>query len=81
MQIENHPWIEQLARELAEPRLSVGVVAKPVWAPELIGGVARCQRAEFIALGTAGRSEASIVRASPIVRQIVRATPCPVLTV
>jgi nucleotide-binding universal stress UspA family protein len=81
MQIERHPWIERLARELAEPRLIVDAITQPVWAPDLIGGVARCQAADFIALGSGWRSEAAKARASQIVRHVVRATPCPLLTV
>jgi hypothetical protein len=81
MRIERHPWIERLASEVAEPRLIVDVITQPVWAPDLIGGVARCQAAHFIALGCAWRSEAEKVHASRIVRHVVRATPCPLLTV
>jgi hypothetical protein len=81
MRIEQHPWIERLASEVAEPRLIVDVITQPVWAPHLIGGVARCQKAHFIALGSAWRSEAEKVRASRIVRHVVRAIPCPLLTV
>jgi universal stress protein family protein len=79
--MERHPWIEQLAMELVGPRLIVDVTTQPVWAPELIGGVARCHAAHFIALGSEWRSEAAKLRASRIVRHVVRATPCPLLTV
>jgi nucleotide-binding universal stress UspA family protein len=82
MQIERHPWIERLARELAEPRLIVDAITQPVWAPDLIGGVARCQAADFIALGCRWRSEAAkAAPVSQIIRHVVRATPCPLLTV
>lgn len=79
--MERHPWIEQLAMELVGPRLIVDVTTQPVWAPDLIGGVARCHAADFIALGSGWRSEAAKARASRIVRHVVRATPCPLLTV
>jgi nucleotide-binding universal stress UspA family protein len=81
MQIERHPWIEDLVRELADPRLIVDAITQPVWAPDLIGGVARCQAADFIALGSGWRSESATIRASSVIRHVVRATPCPVLTV
>ncbi len=81
MQLENHPWIEQLARELAGPELLVSPIVQPIWAPELIGGVARCQEAHFIALGSRWCSEAKEARASNLVRRVVRSTPCPMLTV
>jgi hypothetical protein len=81
MQIERHPWLVQLARDLAEPRLIVDAIAQPVWAPVLIGGVARCHAANFIALGSSWRSEAAKASSSRIARRIVIATPCPLLTV
>ena len=81
MEIERHPWLEQLAHDLTEPRLIVDAIAQPVWAPDLIGGVARCQAADFIALGCGWRSEAAKAPASRIVRHVVRATPRPLLTV
>lgn len=81
MQMERHPWIEQLAMELVAPGLIVDATTQPVWAPDLIGGVARCHAADFIALGSEWRSEAAKARASQIVRHVVRATPCPLLTV
>jgi nucleotide-binding universal stress UspA family protein len=81
MKIEQHPWIERLAGELADERLLVESIVKPTWAPELIGAMARCRDADFIALGSAWQPEHSPLRASPVVRKLVRATPCPILTV
>ena len=81
MQIERHRWIERLARELADPALIVEVVIRPVWAPDLIGGMARCRDADFTALGSGWRTEGSEIRASRLVRCLVRATPCPMLIV
>jgi hypothetical protein len=80
MTIERHPWIERLARELTESRVIVEVAVLPVFAPELIGGVARRCHADFIALGSGWRSESTAASASPIVRQVVRASSCPILT-
>src|SRR5262249_10361036 len=57
MQIARHPWIERLASELAGPELLVAPIVEPTFAPELIGGVARCQSVDFIALGSRWRSE------------------------
>jgi len=81
MTLERHPWLERLARELAESGVIVEVAALPVFAPELIGGVARRCGADFVALGSAWRSEAAEARASRLVRQVVRSTTCPMLTV
>jgi hypothetical protein len=81
MEIDRHPWLAQLAQELADPHLIVDAIAQPVFAPDLIGGVARCQAADFIALGSGWRSEAATACAGPIVRRVVRAIPCPLLTV
>ena len=78
---ERHPWLERLARELADPRLVVEVTLRPVFAPELIGGVARCARADFIALGSGWLSEAAEARASRLVRHVVRTASCPILSV
>lgn len=81
MQIERHPWLERLSRELVDPERIVEVVLRPVWAPELIEGMARCRSADFTALGSGWRSEGSELRASPLVRSVVRSTPCPMLIV
>src|SRR6185503_20619611 len=61
---EKYPWLQRLAGELAEPRLVVEVIVAPVFAPELIGGVARCADADFIALGSGWLSESAEARAS-----------------
>jgi hypothetical protein len=78
---ERHPWLQRLARELADPHLLVEVSLRPVFAPELIGGVARCARADFIALGSGWLSEAADARASRLVRHVVRTASCPILSV
>jgi nucleotide-binding universal stress UspA family protein len=81
MEIERHGWIMQLANELAKGRLIVEVVVRPIWAPELIGGIARCRNADFTALGSRWRTEGSEIHPSRLVRRVVRATPCPMLVV
>jgi hypothetical protein len=43
--------------------------------------MARCRDADFTALGSGWRTEGAALRASPLVRRVVRATPCPMLTV
>jgi hypothetical protein len=81
MQIERHPWLERLAGELADEHLAVEAIVRPVWAPELIGAAARCAEADFIALGSGWQTETAEVRPPRIMRCVVRATPCPMLTV
>jgi nucleotide-binding universal stress UspA family protein len=81
MQLERHPWLSRLASELAEPGMLVDPIVRPVFAPELIGGLARCRGANFIALGSSWRSEGVAVQTSWLVRQVVRSTPCPTLVV
>jgi nucleotide-binding universal stress UspA family protein len=81
MQIERHRWIDDLAHDLADSDLIVEVIVRPIWAPDLIGGMVRCRDADFIALGRGWRSEGSEIRASRLVRCVVRATPCPMLIV
>jgi len=78
---ERHPWLERLARELADPKLVVEVTIAPIFASELIGGVARRCDADFIALGSGWLSESAEARASRLARQVVRTTPCPILSV
>ena len=81
MEPGRHPWLERLASELCDSRLVVETTVAPVFAPELIGGVARCAGADFVALGSGWLSEAAELRASRLVRQVVRATSCPILSV
>jgi nucleotide-binding universal stress UspA family protein len=81
MTLERHPWLERLAHELADPRLVVEVIVAPVFAAELLGGVARCCDADFIALGSGWLSEAAEARASRLVRQVLRTSTCPILSV
>ena len=81
MTLERHPWLDRLAGELADPRLAVDVVVAPVFAAELIGGVARRCDAHFIALGSGWLSEAAEARASRLVRQVLRTSTCPILSV
>jgi len=81
MTLEQHPWLERLASELSNPRLVVDVIVAPIHAPELIGGVVRRCSADFVALGSGWLSEAAEVRASRLLRQVVRTTPCPILSV
>jgi nucleotide-binding universal stress UspA family protein len=78
---DRHPWLERMARELDVPHRVVEVVVRPVFAPELIGGIARCTGADFVALGSGWLSESAEVRASRLVRQVLRATSCPILSV
>lgn len=78
---DQHAWLERLASELTGPKLCVDVIAAPVHAPELIGGVARCCDADFIALGSGWLSEAAEVRASRLARQVLRGATCPILSV
>jgi nucleotide-binding universal stress UspA family protein len=81
MTLERHPWLERLAGELAAPDLVVEFAVRPVFAPELIGGVARRVDADFVALGSGWRSETVKPIASRLVRQVVRNVCCPMLTV
>ena len=81
MALERHAWLERLAGELADSHLFVEFAVHPVFAPELIGGVARRVGADFVALGSGWRSEAAEPSASRLVRQVVRSVPCPMLTV
>ena len=82
MALDRHPWLERLASELAADRhLIVEVVVRPVFAPELIGGIARCAGADFVALGSGWLSEAAEARASRLVRQVLRTSTCPILSV
>ena len=81
MALDRHPWLERLAGELAEEKLMVEVIIAPVYAPELVGGVARCCDADFIALGSGWLSEAAEARASRLVRQLLRTSTCPILSV
>jgi hypothetical protein len=78
---DRHPWLERLASELTGDALRVEVIVAPVFAAELIGGVARCCEADFIALGSGWLSEAAEVRASRLVRQLLRSSTCPILSV
>jgi len=81
MSLEQHAWLARLAGELGDSGLVVDAIAAPVFAPELIGGIARCCDADFIALGSGWLSEAAEARASRLVRQVLRNSTCPILSV
>jgi hypothetical protein len=80
MQLEAQPWVLHLADTLRSDALWVDVTVRPVWAPDLIGGMARREGADFTALGVSPRAEGRSCELPRIHQRVLRSTPCPLLT-
>lgn len=81
MRVEHHDWLVALADELRAQELRVEVVVRPTFAPELIGGWARRENADFTALGVAGELRSKREPPCRIATRVARSTACPMLTV
>lgn len=76
--------LEQLktkAADLAEEGLTVEVVAKEGYPPDVIVGEAKAAQADLIAMGTQGRSAIANLLLGSTAERVVQHAECPVLTV
>lgn len=81
MRVERHDWLVALANELRAQELRVEVVVQPTFAPDLIGGWARRENADFTAVGVAGELRSKEEPLCRIATRVARSTACPMPTV